>query len=67
MPIDAKIGKSKEDSEAMSSAKGKSNRSFANTIFGTVDDFFYEFGVIGKSRPEKGKRNKGGIAPPWIY
>jgi hypothetical protein len=52
MPIDAKIGKSKEDSEAMSSAKGKSKGSFANTLFGTIDNFFYEFGIIGKRAPE---------------
>lgn len=58
MPINTKIGKPKEDSAAMSSAKGKSNRSFANAIFGTVDDFFYEFGVIGKRAPEKEKREK---------
>lgn len=58
MPIDTKIGKPKPESEAMSLAKGKMNKSYANTLFGTVEDFFYEFGVIGRSTPEKEKEKK---------
>jgi len=53
MPIDTKIGKPKQESKAMSLAKGKINKSYANTLFETVNDFFYEFGIIGKPAPEK--------------
>jgi len=58
MPIGTKLGKPKPESEAMSSAKGKTNRSFANTLFGTVDDFFYEFGMIPNRIPENEKKEK---------
>ncbi|HQD91451.1 MAG TPA: hypothetical protein PLP71_10620 [Syntrophomonadaceae bacterium] len=58
MPIDTKIGKPKQESKAMSLAKGKINKSYANTLFETVNDFFYEFGIIGKPAPEKEKKEK---------
>lgn len=58
MPIDTKIGKPKPETEAMSLAKGKLNKSYANTLFGTVNDFFYEFGIIGKRTPEKEKKEE---------
>ncbi|HOQ10610.1 MAG TPA: hypothetical protein PLG09_10865 [Syntrophomonadaceae bacterium] len=59
MPIGNRIGgKSKPESEAMSAAKGKFNKSFANTLFGTVNDFFYEFGIIGKRDSENKKKDE---------
>ena len=58
MPIGTNLGKPKPESEAMSSAKGKSKGSFANTLFGTIDDLFYEFGIIGKRTPEQEKKEE---------
>lgn len=57
MPIDSKIGKRGRDSDIMSRAKGKSGASFANTFFGTVEDMFYEFGVVGRV-PQKAEDEK---------
>lgn len=58
MPFNTRIGKSRPESKAESLAKGKLDQSYANTLFGTVNDFFYEFGMLGKRVSEKEKKDE---------
>lgn len=37
---------------AVSMAKGKFGKSYANELFAQVNDLFYEFGLIGKPKPK---------------
>lgn len=51
------LGGYKPDKESVAKAKGKHGKSFANELFGAVNDFLYEFGII-KERPQKDGFNK---------
>lgn len=59
MPIDTTIDKSKKESDALARAKGKNGASFANTFFGTVNELFYEFGVITPRKNRKKEKKEG--------
>ncbi|MDD2586308.1 MAG: hypothetical protein PHT79_02295 [Syntrophomonadaceae bacterium] len=44
------MGGYKKDKDSVAHAKGKNNTKFSNELFAAVDDFFYEFGIIGKQK-----------------
>lgn len=53
MPINTRIGRLVQESIAMRQAKGKNSGSYANSLFGSVNDLFYEFGLVSRPSPKK--------------
>ena len=53
MPINTRMGRLVQESKAMSKAKGKHNGGYANSLFGSVNDLFYEFGLVSRPSPKK--------------
>ncbi len=53
MPINTRIGRLVQESIAMRQAKGKHSGSYANSLFGSVSDMFYEFGLVSRPSPKK--------------
>ncbi|MDI9480075.1 MAG: hypothetical protein QM229_04620 [Bacillota bacterium] len=37
----------------MRQAKGKHSGSYANSLFGSINDLFYEFGLVSRPSPKK--------------
>lgn len=50
MPKNVSMGGYKKDKDSVARAKGKSSTKFSNELFASVNDFFYEFGIIGKQK-----------------
>lgn len=50
MPKNVSMGSYKKDKDSAAAAKGKNNKSFSNELFASVDNLFYEFGIIGKPK-----------------
>lgn len=46
MPINSRIGRLVQETIAMRQAKGKHSGSYANSLFGSINDLFYEFGLV---------------------
>ncbi len=60
MPKDVVYGGDKPEDEALKQAKGKNGSSFANDLFASIENFFYEFGLINKPSSQKGKPEETG-------
>ncbi len=60
MPKDVAYGGEKPESEAQKQAKGKNGTSLANDLFASIENFFYEFGLISKPASQKGTEDADG-------
>lgn len=58
MPRDVKYGGPKKDRPAEAMAKGKFGKSYTNELFAQVNDFMYEFGIIGKPHGSDNQEDK---------
>lgn len=47
----------RKEKPALSAAKGKFGKSFANELFAQVNNLFYEFGLIGQPRSRDDKQS----------
>lgn len=53
MPINSRIGRLVQETIAMRQAKGKHSGSYTNSLFGSINDLFYEFGLVSRPSPKK--------------
>ncbi len=60
MPKDVTFGGKKPESESEKQAKGKNGSSFTNDLFASIENFFYEFGLINKPSSQKENEEAGG-------
>ncbi len=60
MPKDVDYGDQKPETEAQKQAKGKNGTSLANDLFASIENFFYEFGLISKPSSQNRNEDAGG-------
>ncbi|KUG05344.1 hypothetical protein ASZ90_017229 [hydrocarbon metagenome] len=60
MPKDVVYGGERPEDESLKKAKGKNGSSFTNDLFASIENFFYEFGLISKPSSKKGNTEETG-------
>ncbi len=58
MPKDVVYGGERPEDESQKQAKGKTGGSFTNDLFASIENFFYEFGLISKPSSKKDKNEE---------
>ena len=56
MPKDVEYGGERPEDISQKEAKGKKGNGFVNDLFASIENFFYEFGLINKANPETEKK-----------
>ncbi|MGI6420865.1 MAG: hypothetical protein ACOX0N_01400 [Syntrophomonadaceae bacterium] len=58
MPKDVEYGGERPEDISQKEAKGKKGNGFVNDLFASIENFFYEFGLINKANPENREEAK---------
>ncbi|NLO22454.1 MAG: hypothetical protein GX119_10735 [Syntrophomonadaceae bacterium] len=56
MPKDVEYGGERPEDKASKQAQGKKGNGFTNDLFSSIENFFYEFGLINKTNANAGKK-----------
>lgn len=59
MPKDVKYSGPRPEDKSLEQGKGKGGSSFSNDLFASIENFFYEFGLINKS--DARRKEKSGL------